>query len=259
MPSPCNQLAFVNCRLEGLTNNCEPSSYIGLETLEALEGARNYHRHLTRLIMASVGRARRLLDFGAGLGTFAKLLRDRGYAVTCVESHRHLIKRLKNEGFETYSSLASIPPGSVEFAYSLNVLEHMEDDESAVAELVTKLSGGGKLFLYLPAFQCLWTSLDDKIGHHRRYTKARLRRLASSQGLELLSIAYADSLGFPAALFFKFLGNKKGRLTPSGVRFYDRILLPLSAKLDRVLHPFLGKNVWALCRKPDHVPLPTRP
>ena len=238
-------------------NKSETSSYTGLDTLEALEGARNYNQHLTQLIMASAGRARRLLDFGAGLGTFAKLLRARGYAVTCIESDEHLIDRLKSDGFETYPSLSSIPRGSIDFAYSLNVLEHIEDDGNALAELVTKLSSGGTVFLYLPAFQCLWTSLDDKIGHHRRYTKATLRRLVSSQGLELLSIAYADSLGFPAAFFFKFLGNHEGRLTPSSIRFYDRLLLPISTKLDHVLHPFLGKNVWTLCRKLEHVTLPS--
>jgi SAM-dependent methyltransferase len=228
----------------------ENLSYTGLDILQALEGARNYNALLTQLVVAHTVGVRRLLDFGAGIGTFSKLLRSRGYLLTCIEPDRYLAGHLEKEGFETYADLSPINDGSVEFAFSLNVFEHIRDDAGALAELTRKLADGGMLFLYVPAFECLWTSLDDKVEHQRRYTKYTLKRLVLSQGLEVLSIAYADSLGFAAALLFKALGNNAGRLTPKSIRFYDRLLMPVSRMLDHVCHPIVGKNVWALCRKP---------
>jgi SAM-dependent methyltransferase len=225
-------------------------SYTGLDILEALEGARNYNRLLTDLIAHGAGSAKSILDFGAGIGTFAKLLRARGYSVTCVEPDRGLADRLFAEGFDTYTGLAEIPDRSFPFAFSLNVLEHIEDDVSVLGALAGKLVSGGKILVYVPAFQALWTSLDDKVQHHRRYTKRTLRELGLSQGLEVLTLAYADSLGFLAALIFKWFGNREGRLSPASIRAYDRFSLPASRVLDHLLHPLLGKNVWALFRKP---------
>lgn len=215
-----------------------------------MEGVRNYNALLTQLVVSHTNGVRRLLDFGAGIGTFSKLLRNEGYAVTCIEPDRYLASLLEEEGFETYGDLGAIEDGSIEFAFSLNVFEHIRDDATALTGLTRKLAGGGKLFLYVPAFQCLWTSVDDKVGHQRRYTKRMLERLVLTQGLEVLSMAYADSLGFAAALLFKAFGNRTGRLTPASIRIYDRLLLPVSRILDRVCHRFVGKNVWTVCRKP---------
>ncbi|MBF0307260.1 MAG: hypothetical protein HQL41_16600, partial [Alphaproteobacteria bacterium] len=69
--------------------------------------------------------------------------------------------------------------------------------------------------------------------------------VAHLAGFSITRCRYADSLGAAAALAYRIL-RRDGRLDPAAVRFYDRVLFPISQVGDLVLHPVLGKNVWAL-------------
>jgi SAM-dependent methyltransferase len=224
-------------------------TYTGLDVLEALDSATNYNSLLLDLILQSTGQSRRMLDFGAGIGTFSKALRVKGVEVICLESDPYLAEGLARDGFQTFRDLNEVPDESFEFIFALNVLEHIDDDLSTLQRLGAKLTRHGRLLIYVPAFQCLWTSLDDKLKHHRRYRRADLKRLARSTGLSVWKSRYADSLGFFAALGFKILGNKSGDLDAQALRLYDRYVVPLSRRSDSVLGHWFGKNVYVVASK----------
>lgn len=224
-------------------------AYTGIDVLETLGRATNYNSLLLDLILESSGGRSRMLDFGAGMGTFAKLLRKKGVDVVCVESDPGLAGGLARDGFLTFEDLNEVPDGSFEFIFTLNVLEHIADDGATFCRLAAKLARGGRLLIYVPAFECLWTSLDGRLKHYRRYRRARLGRIACSVGLAVLKTRYADSLGFFAALGFKLFGNKNGELSAQAVSFYDRYIVPLSRRLDSVLGRWIGKNVYIVANK----------
>lgn len=233
-----------------MTKVSEPElHYTGLDILQALENATNYNALLTDLILESAHDDRSMLDFGAGVGTFAKLLRRDGIEVTCLENDPYLAEQLASQDFSTLTQLEQLQNESLHFVFSLNVFEHIEDDANALRILAQKLRAGGKLFVYVPAFECLWTSLDDKVKHYRRYRRRGLAKLAESAGLRVCGSSYVDSLGFVAALVFKLIGNKQGDLTPRSISFYDRYIIPPSKFLDRFFHPLFGKNVYVVCEK----------
>jgi hypothetical protein len=94
-------------------------SYTGLDVLETLDSATNYNAFLVDLILRSAGGRRRMLDFGAGKGTFSKLLRNSGVDVTCVEPDSYLGDVLAREGFPTFSDLDQVPESSFEFIFAL--------------------------------------------------------------------------------------------------------------------------------------------
>ena len=60
---------------------------------------------------------------------------------------------------------------------AFDVVEHCEDDATAVAELARVLVPGGRMLLSVPAYQWAWSDHDVQAGHHRRYTRPRLTRL----------------------------------------------------------------------------------
>ena len=136
------------------------------------------HSLVDLILESSQGRSR-MLDFGAGTGTFAKLLRTKGIDVVCVEPDTHLAEGLIRDGFLTFNDLSDVPDGSFEFILTLNVLEHVEDDRTSFRQLASKLAKGGRLLVYVPAFQILWTTLDERLKHYRRYRRAGLERLAT--------------------------------------------------------------------------------
>lgn len=224
-------------------------TYTGADVLETLDRATNYNSLLLDLILHSSGDCRRMLDFGAGIGTFAKRLRNRGVDVVCVEPDMLLANGLVRDGFLTFNDLNEVPDGSFDFIFTLNVLEHVEDDQTTLCRLATKLPRGGRLLIYVPAFQCLWTSLDERLKHYRRYRRRELERLARCAGLTVWKTRYADALGFFAALGFRFFGNKNGDLSARAVNLYDRYIVPLSRSLDFVFDRLFGKNVYLIANK----------
>jgi SAM-dependent methyltransferase len=224
-------------------------TYTGVDVLETLDRATNYNSLLLDLILDSSGDCSRMLDFGAGIGTFAKLVRNRGIDVVCVEPDALLANGLVREGFLTFNDLNEVPDDSFHFIFTLNVLEHIEDDGAACCGLAAKLAKGGRLLIYVPAFTCLWTRLDKRLEHCRRYRRARLEQLARSAGLTIWKTRYADSLGFFATLGFKLFGNKNGDLSARAVNFYDRYIVPLSRSLDFVFGRLFGKNVYLIASK----------
>jgi SAM-dependent methyltransferase len=222
--------------------------YSGVDILEALENAHNYNNYLTRLICESTD-SKDLIDFGAGIGTFSKRLRMAGYNVKCIEPDPLQRQKLEAQGFDTLESITSVPDDSVSFIFSLNVFEHIEQDTIAIREVRQKLKPGGALLIYVPAFECLWTNLDEKLCHYRRYTKTTLRRLVEQEGFTIEHVRYADCLGFIAALVFRLFNRSASTVTAAAISFYDRFLFPPSRVLDKLFGRWFGKNVYVLCRR----------
>lgn len=190
-----------------------------------------------------------MIDFGAGIGTFSTRLRDAGYDVVCIEPDQAQRQRLLEQGFKAFPDIASVPDESAPFIFSLNVFEHIQDDEMAVRQIRQKLRSGGGFLLYVPAFQLLWSSLDDQVCHRRRYTKTSLRRLVQGAGFSIETLRYADTLGFLATLLFRLSRRGVETLTPSSIGFYDRWIFPPSRVFDLLFNRMFGKNVFVLCRK----------
>jgi SAM-dependent methyltransferase len=220
------------------------TAYSGVDNLEAMAAlARNYNRFLVRQVERQCGGADRLVDFGAGTGTFSAMLRDRGRRVACVEADPTLNAQLRDQGFESHTSIEAYEPASLGAVFSLNVLEHIEDDAAVMAQVFSRLKPGGVFYVYVPAFGVLFSSMDEKVGHFRRYTKAMMLPRLRGAGFAIRRARYADSLGFAASLAFKWFGNKEGDLNPRGLVLYDRVAFPLSRALDLVAGPFAGKNL----------------
>jgi SAM-dependent methyltransferase len=223
--------------------------YTGGDILAALERADHYNAFLTDLIRRSAGREKRLIDFGGGVGTFAKRLRREGYDVLCIEPDENQRQQLIDQGFEALPAIDTLPDNIASFVFSLNVFEHVRDDVGTVIQLWKKLRPGGGVLIYVPAFDCLWSSLDDQVKHCRRYTKRSLRQLVEQAGFSVEEIRHVDAVGFLAALGFGTLRLGAATITPRSVTFYDRWLFRPSRFLDRLFHPFFGKNVYVIARK----------
>jgi SAM-dependent methyltransferase len=225
------------------------AAYTGVENLEAMREAERYNRFLVDLVMRHRSGTGPALDFGAGSGTFAALLRGQGLPVRCLEPDGHLQNLIAGQGLDVIGDAAAIPAGSVDYVYSLNVLEHIEDDRAALKEIHRILRPGGRLLLYVPAFQVLYSSMDERVGHFRRYRRRPLSDLVREAGLCVENSAYADSVGFLAALAYRFLGDESGSISGAQVRIYDRLVFPVSRAFDRLFDRAFGKNVYLIAVK----------
>jgi SAM-dependent methyltransferase len=193
------------------------------------------------------------LDFGAGLGTLAKIwAAEFPGRVQTLELDPHQQQILTGLGFETFSSIDDVAPGSLDIVYSSNVLEHIEDDVAALRAIHARLRPQGRLLLYVPALQMLWNEMDVAVGHFRRYSRSGLRQTVQAAGFQVDDIGYDDSLGVLAALAVKLFGFKygSGLATDGNYATYDRLIYPLSTVFDRLGGRYLlGKNLYLAATK----------
>ena len=225
------------------------TSYSGTDNLLAMKTARRYNAFLGSMINAFAPKDGKILDFGAGAGTFAHIATTPSRSVICVEKDTALRDSLVADGFEVYASLKAIPDNSIAFAYTLNVLEHIEDDKAETLELYRILKPGAVCFAFVPALKILYSAMDAKVGHIRRYNLGELKSLFHQSGFSINDARYADSLGFFASLLYKWIGSADGSINVKMLSLYDRFIFPISRFLDTFTFKIFGKNCFVVARK----------
>ena len=226
--------------------------YTGQENLEAMKEAKNYNRYLASLVERYLPQKNKkkikILDFGAGIGTYADMLTEAGYVVDCLELDQDQVSQLKAKSYKVYDNLGSIQT-NYDIIYAFNVFEHIEEDIEVFGALAEKLADKGVAVIYVPAFPVLFSSMDKLVGHHRRYKLSRLNNMAAAAKLHVSYVGYGEPVGFLAALTYKIIGNKSGMITPSSVKLYDTVAFPLSKVLTPVFKHLFGKNALLVAHK----------
>ncbi len=226
--------------------------YTGMRILEAMHEAVRYNATVFDLIkQTKPSTAKHILEFGAGDGAFIGKFHDEGVSVEGVEKDPKLrILLQENLPCRIYPDIRAVEDESLDFIYTVNVLEHIENLDLEIRELRRVLRPDGTIFVFVPAFEMLWTSLDDEVGHVTRFTRNTLATALRRGGFNISKLEYFDCLGFPAALSVRLMETiGMFRYQPSAVRFYDRRIFPSSRYLDRFFQHVLGKNLVAVARK----------
>lgn len=241
-----------------MQNNSNPD-YSGDVILSEIDlNLVNYSSHIVRLFLNSLDfdlcKNSRILDFGAGQGTLAEIIkRETGIVPVCAEIDPRLVVILEGKGFTAHQELSAIDL-RFDLIYSSNVLEHIEFDVDALKDLANRLEKAGRLVIYVPAFPLLFSKLDLSVGHFRRYRKRELVRKLDSAGFSVISSEYSDSVGFFATLFLKFLrfSFEPGTKTSILMKFYDSLVVPISIFLDGIGFKYLfGKNLFVVAKLLD--------
>lgn len=225
------------------------TEYTGKENLDFLETVPNYLNEIERLLRGFIGNDLPVLDFGAGSGIYARRLAAKNLKPDCVEIDDEYRSRLSAAGFNAYNSLSETTQ-TYKRIYSCDVMEHIEDDLAALKELRAKLTDDGRAFIYVPAFYMLYSDMDKKIGHFRRYKKPELVNKMKEAGFKIESAEYIDFIGFFGGLYYKYFVSKNGSIDSAATRFYYKYIFPISRVLDKLGARFLlGKNLLVIASK----------
>ncbi len=232
------------------------SNYIGLD-LESMEEAKNYYNWLIKKFGKYMGD--NVGEVGAGSGTFCKYLLEKApKSLTAIEPSTEMFKALqenlsKYPNVKTINSFLGDPSylkldKKLDSLFYINVLEHVQKDHKEVAHAGKLLKDGGNLCIYVPALNWLMGKFDQKVGHYRRYNKKTLRNLIEKNGFKTKELHYSDPIGIlPWLISFKLL--RKEDLAPSQVKLYDRLVIPVLRRLESLVKPPIGKNLFAVATK----------
>jgi SAM-dependent methyltransferase len=103
----------------------------------------------------------------------------------------------------------AVPSGrTFDVVCAFEVLEHIEDDASVLAEWRAFLRPGGHLVLSMPAWQSRFGPMDEQVGHFRRYDVESLRELLERTGFtDVRTTLY----GWPLGYALEFVRNTVAR------------------------------------------------
>jgi SAM-dependent methyltransferase len=94
---------------------------------------------------------------------------------------------------------------ALELVTCFDVIEHIDDDRSALAEIARVLKPGGVLMLNVPAYQWMFGDWDVQHGHFRRYDQKGIGRLLLRSGFEILHLSYENLVGLIGAMLVRTL------------------------------------------------------
>jgi len=218
----------------------------GAENLEVMSGARRYLSYVGSIVSEGLPPEGPILDFGTGNGVQTKYVNVAKSRLTCVEIDDKLRSNLAADGFSVAKGLDEFASTSFSGAFSMNCLEHITDDVSTLKELHRVLLPGAPLVMYVPAFPVLYTSMDARVGHVRRYRRRELLEKFNTSGFSVMQCRYVDSLGFLLTLTYRILRLRSGVPSPTAVKVFDNVVFPLSLVLDRVAKRLVGKNLFVI-------------
>ncbi len=146
------------------------------------------------------------------------------------------------------------------------VLEHIPDDQSAMAEIMRVLKPGKPLVVSVPRYfpeRVCWALSDDYFncnqGHVRIYRKKELVRRLEAAGARHFASHFAHSLHSPYWWLKCLVGP--GRKDSRAVNIYQRFLTwdimekpPLTRLLDKMLNPIMGKSLVLYFTKAGMLP-----
>jgi SAM-dependent methyltransferase len=90
-------------------------------------------------------------------------------------------------GHTTLAPIYNLPfaDRTFDLVCSLDIIEHVEEDEQAMAELARVAAPGAALLISVPLHPSLWTPFDDFVGHRRRYEPQAIVALLGRHGFSI--------------------------------------------------------------------------
>jgi SAM-dependent methyltransferase len=213
-------------------------------------------------------RALKILNIGAATGRSSEMLSTLGkvesleYDTDCCEFAR---RELKMEVVQGSILELPYPTEMFDIVCAFDVIEHVADDKTSVAEMRRVCKTGGIMCVTVPAFMFLWSEHDVVNHHFRRYTGAQIIDLFENTNQKIYHTYFNTGLFFPIAgfrLLSRLLPKRKsvGEETTSdfGVLkngFINKLLYRVFKSenyfLQKQWHLPVGVSILSSWRKPD--------
>ena len=237
--------------------------------LSALANANRYSNWIYSSVAPYLGN--RILELGSGIGNLSQWLPKRELLIL-TEADDYLFGQLQ-EKFKSQSDpktifkkidlshdlQSQVSDYQVDTIVSFNVMEHIEDDVSALRDQVKTLKqssakGKKRLVIFAPAHAFAYGSFDKIFHHFRRYSASGLRRtlLEIDPSLKVQTF-YFNLLSLPGWIWFGRV-KKSTTFSPGQIAILEKIIpfwRPLDYFFHRVLRLPLGQSVVAVAEIQD--------
>lgn len=199
-----------------------------------------------------------VLEVGAGNGNNTEALHnDKISRWVCLEPDNELANQLSRRIFNKENAVKiEVIHGTItsidnkeqfDAIIYIDVLEHIEDDKDELNKASMRLNPGGHIIIMAPALPYLYSEFDKVIGHFRRYTKSSVRNIVPDD-MQIERLMYLDTIGVLASLANRLL-LRQSNPGLKQIKFWDRMIIPCSKLVDRLLFYSYGKSILTVLKK----------
>jgi 2-polyprenyl-3-methyl-5-hydroxy-6-metoxy-1,4-benzoquinol methylase len=237
-----------------IMTNQDVKDVYGYSTLESISGADRFNRWMYETIKPFCHG--RILEIGGGIGNISQCFLNDGEELVISELQNEYCQILKDK-FSGYSNLKDVIDldivdpdfdikytslfGKFDTVFALNVVEHIADDQKALANCKKLLKKNGNIIILVPAFQTLFNQFDVALGHFRRYTAKTLLSVFKANKYSVIHQQYFNSIGIAGWWVSGTLLRKK--VIPEGQMKIYNFFVPVFKIIDRVTHRWFGLSV----------------
>jgi len=192
--------------------------------LAAIEQGHFWFRVRNQLIQWALGKyfpdAKNFFEVGCGTGFVLEGIRETFPAMRLVGSEIFVdglaFAKARLPGAEFYQMDArSIPfEGEFDVVGVFDVLEHLVEDNRALAQIFAATRPGGGLMVTVPQQRYLWSVSDEHAMHQRRYSCSELRQKVETAGFEIKRITSFNSLLFPLMVWSRMQQKRDQEFQP---------------------------------------------
>lgn len=230
------------------------------ENLNAWNKLDRYSKWIYHMYEKYIGKE--VLDIGGGVGTAISFYIDKAERVVATELFENQVN-IMNKRFENYQYFKAIQADIMKDDFSaydkfdtiilINVLEHIEDDRKALANMKKLLKDSGTIIICVPAMPGLYCYMDKNVGHYRRYTKGELRVKAKRAELQVIEDKYMNFMGIlPYWIKGKLKRDNGGSFSTSideGESKLYSIATSILEPIERVIKPPIGISEFIILTK----------
>ncbi len=160
-----------------------------------------------------------VVELGCGLGAFGARLASRYEGYTGVEpdprSAAVARERLAPWAAAVVASADELPDHAAQLVCAFEVLEHLPDDAAELRRWCRLGAPGALVVVSVPAEPQRYGAWDEKVGHHRRYTREGVADLFRAAGVEPVEVRH---YGYPFGYALEGARNLLARRAADDVR-----------------------------------------
>ena len=179
----------------------------GRAFLNNLTGTPQYLSWLARVLRPHLGDT--VLELGAGIGNISGRLMGRRLLYVAAEKDPLYLHALRNRFLRTPNvSVLQLDPdrpddfanagGPFDTVLCVNVLEYVADPGSVIESAASILKPGGSIIILAPQSPALFGTLDQTLGHQRRFNRTELRTLLEQHDFSVRRMYQLNKIGMPA-------------------------------------------------------------
>lgn len=234
-------------------------STIGDKNLMTIDSAANFTNWMYEEIQPYL--RGNILELGSAIGTYSEKVvgdfKENTIVLSDIDENyiRNLENRFKSNNkvivkkidLNKEDDFKEINVG-INSVFTLNVLEHIEDDVAALNNIYNVLEPGGKLIFLVPAHKFLFNCIDKAIGHYRRYSGKEIINKVKQTKFQIEKMFYFNFAAIPG---WYVNGNilKKAVVDEGAVGLFNKIV-PILKVIERyVLFRRIGISLVVVLKK----------